>query len=265
METRLYLTGDLARWRNDGQLELLGRRDGQVKLRGLRLELGEIEAQLRTHAAVAAAAVRLRTAADGTATLLAYVVPRAGVAAAEADAAAWRDELRAYLAARLPAAQVPARYLALAELPLTAHGKLDERALPAEAEAATSERVAGYVAPRAGRERRLATVWCEVFGLAEVGRMANFFDLGGHSLLLLALQQGIARELGQAVSLLELFEYPTIASLAAHLAARAETATEAEAAEDDERAGQRAAGVARRQQRLGQRRQRATPQEDHDG
>ena len=194
---RFYRSGDRVRRRADGALEFLGRLDQQLKLGGLRIEPGEIEGQLRGQPGVQAAAVVLR---EGR--LVAYV---AGAANPEA--------LREQLRARLPAWMVPSHLEVLAALPRTANGKLDRRALPAPSAPGRRGR-----APAGGLERRIAAVWGEVLGLAEVGVQDNFFDLGGRSLLLVRVQARLAQSLNRQVPILELFRRPTIHALAAYLA-----------------------------------------------
>ncbi len=202
---RLYRTGDLARYAADGNLEFLGRRDQQVKLRGFRIETGEIEAALLLHPAVRAAAVLLRDTPAG-AQLVAYLAP------AEAPA----DELRAFLKQRLPEYMLPGAYVPLGALPLTPNGKLDREALPAPEPAARHD--GAYVAPRNPAEERLAAVWAEVLGLERVSVHDNFFALGGHSLLAAQMIGRARRALGANLTLRALFEAPTIAGLAATIA-----------------------------------------------
>jgi amino acid adenylation domain-containing protein len=245
---RLYRTGDLARRRGDGSLECLGRLDHQVKVRGVRIELAEVEAALAAHPAVGQAVVAAGPDPAGGERLVAYVVPAAATPAAAADggnaahgedggdagdatgagdaaagaAAAVRGldlhALREHLAARLPEAFVPSLFVTLARLPLTANGKVDRRALPAPG-GARPELAGAFAAPAAGRERAVAAIWRDVLGLAAVGRHDNFFDLGGHSLLLAQVHARLRAELGQELPLVELFRYPTVATLARRLAA----------------------------------------------
>ena len=194
---RLYRTGDLGRWRGDGVVEFLGRSDGQVKLRGLRIEPGEIEAALLEHGAVAQAAVVVWRER-----LVAYVVAREAPVAAAA--------LRFHLAARLPAHMLPQGYVWLDALPRTPSGKLDRRALPEpvwrEAE--------GYQAPQGAVEELLAALWAELLGIARVGRHDNFFDLGGHSLLATRLVSRVRGGLGVELALRSVFEHPSLMGLA---------------------------------------------------
>jgi amino acid adenylation domain-containing protein len=225
---RLYRTGDLGRWRADGRIECLGRTDDQVKIRGHRIELGELEAALAQHPGIAACAAAVREEAPGDARLIAYVVPRAGMAAPAAS-------LRELLRAQLPAYMMPSRFVILAALPLTRSGKLDRRALPAP----DGERDAGqFVEPRPGLEAELAAIWADVLRVARVGATDSFFELGGNSLLLQIAHTRIEAALGGAVPLVELFEFPTPGALAAHLAG-AGTAQPGPGHADDRRNGLR--------------------------
>jgi amino acid adenylation domain-containing protein len=234
---RLYRTGDRVRWRHDGTLEYLGRLDDQVKVRGIRIELGEIEALLRRHPAVSDCAVLLRADGGGEGRLVAYVV-------GDADA----ESLRPHLRQSLPEHMVPAAFVALDRLPLTPSGKLDRRALPAPAApSAARQRM-----PETELEARLARVWGQVLGVESVGVEDSFFDLGGHSLLLIQLQARLAAELGRDFAVIELFQYPTVRALAAHLQAASQGAPAADDGgaldEGDRRGGARQAALARRMQ-----------------
>ncbi|WP_437482985.1 amino acid adenylation domain-containing protein [Sorangium sp. So ce1014] len=204
---RLYRTGDLARHRPDGAIEFLGRLDHQVKIRGLRVELGEIEARLLQHPEVQEAVVVARDEAHGGKRLVAYVAGRDG-SAPEPEA------LRGWVGEALPAYMVPAPIVVLERLPLSPNGKVDRRALPAPEAAALGHRP--YVAPRTEAERILAEVWAEVLHRAQVGVEDNFFELGGDSIVTL---QVIARaaQRGLRLSPKLLFEHPTVAEAAAQL------------------------------------------------
>ncbi|HEX7242147.1 MAG TPA: amino acid adenylation domain-containing protein, partial [Longimicrobiaceae bacterium] len=199
---RLYRTGDRVRWLEDGTLEFMGRTDAQVKIRGFRIEPGEVEAAVRTHAAVREAVVVVREDAPGERRLVAYVVAAEG---AEAPAAA---ALRAHLGATLPEYMVPSAWVALDALPLTPTGKVDRRALPAPE--APAER---YVAPRDGVEAVLAEVWAAVLRRERVGVEENFFEAGGDSILSIQVVSR-ARQRGVVVTPRQLFEHPTVAELA---------------------------------------------------
>ncbi len=208
---RLYRTGDLVRFRADGELEYLGRTDRQVKIRGFRIELGEIESLLGTHSTVREAVVVHHRSNGRPEELVAYVVPR-GEESLEIE------ELRRFLARHLPGYAVPGTLVPLAALPLSAHGKVDRSALPAPEHARRPIRDAaaedsGTLA-RTALERRIAHHWRELLGLAEVRTDDNFFDLGGHSLLVAQMQARLQDDLGRTVSIVDLFRYPTIRALA---------------------------------------------------
>jgi hypothetical protein len=168
---RLYRTGDLARYRADGTVEWLGRLDHQVKVRGFRVELEEIEAVLLRHDAIAAAAVRTWPDASGAASLAAYFVARD-------DAAPEPASLRAFLQQILPGYMIPSQLVALPRLPVTPNGKIDRNALPRPE---TERKPAGVVEWRDVTERQLAALWMDVLGLEQVGAEEDFFQLGGHS------------------------------------------------------------------------------------
>jgi acyl-coenzyme A synthetase/AMP-(fatty) acid ligase/acyl carrier protein len=172
--TRMYATGDLARWTPAGSLEFAGRADAQVKIRGFRIEPGEIEAALRAHPAVAAAAVIAVTAAAGGRQLAAYLVPAPGRELPDVAV------LRAHLAATLPGYMIPAAWTGLDRLPLTPSGKVDHRALPAPDLSGAGPRE--YAPPETPAQEVLAGIWAEVLGLDRVGVHDNFFELGGDSL-----------------------------------------------------------------------------------
>jgi acyl-CoA synthetase (AMP-forming)/AMP-acid ligase II len=202
-ETRLYRTGDLGRYLPDGRLEYLGRRDGQVKVRGFRIELGEIEVVLLGHPAIREVLVAV---VDQR--LVAYVVGRTGHVSS--------SNLRQFAQGRLPRYMVPSAFVHLEALPRTPSGKLDARQLPAP----TDEMPGVALGPQARNdlERGVAVIWCEVLGQEVVGVRDNFFDLGGHSLLLLVVQQRVRETLHRDVSIVDLFTYPTVESLATRLA-----------------------------------------------
>ncbi|HZF08187.1 MAG TPA: amino acid adenylation domain-containing protein [Thermoanaerobaculia bacterium] len=202
---RLYRTGDLVRFRSDGRLDFLGRIDTQVKIRGLRIEPGEIEAVLRDHPAVREVAVALFER-EGDKRLVAYVVPAAGSGNPGA-------ELRRHLEGRLPSYMVPAAFVPLESLPLLANGKLDRAALPAPREE-DRPLFARFVPPRTETEERIAAVWREVLGVAEVGIHDSFFELGGHSLLVVETVKRLRHALGRELSVVDVFRHPTVETLA---------------------------------------------------
>ncbi|AKJ03530.1 Malonyl CoA-acyl carrier protein transacylase [Archangium gephyra] len=203
---RLYRTGDRARWRVDGSLEYLGRGDEQVKVRGHRIELGEVEAGLLGHAAVREALVVVREDAPGDKRLVAYVVARAGQALESA-------EVRMSLAQRMPAYLVPQAVVVLEQLPLQPNGKVDRKALPAPEQAGSARREE-YVAPRTPLEEKLAGFWAEVLRLEKVGLHDNFFDAGGHSLLAMQLVARVREAVGVELPLRSVFESPTLGGMA---------------------------------------------------
>jgi len=207
---RLYRSGDRVRWRADGTLEFIGRVDQQVKIRGFRVEPGEVEAVLARQPGVEEAAVVAREDAPGQVRLVAYVVPEAGAAPAV-------SELRAALKAELPAYMVPSAWVTLEALPLTRNGKVDRRALPAPDAASAMERGSAGAVPQSAAERVIAEVWQEVLQMEEVGLDDNFFDVGGHSLLLARVRSRLQGRFAREVSVVVLFRYPTVRSLAEYL------------------------------------------------
>ncbi len=211
---RLYRTGDLARWLPAGELEFLGRLDEQVKIRGFRIELGEIERALAAIAEVGEAAVVVREVPPRGPELVAYLVVAPGAKPAESRS------LGAELRKTLPESMVPSAFVWLESLPLDAHGKVDRRALPAPPARAAGR---GEVL-RAGLEERIAGVWQEVLGVAEVGATASFFDVGGNSLLLGQVLSRLEGELGRPLTAVELLRYPTVRALAEHLEPASATA-----------------------------------------
>ena len=204
---RLYRTGDRARWRADGNIEFLGRLDHQIKIHGFRVELGEIEEALIQHPGVRACAVVARKEEEGDKRLTAYVVRRNGTTPAE---------LRESLRAKFPEYMVPAMFVTLEALPLTASGKVDRKALPPpdfeEAVDATH-----FVAPATPTEIALAAIWCGVLGLSHVGVHDDFFELGGHSLLAVRLISKLNKALGRNISIPVFFQNSNIKQLAAVL------------------------------------------------
>jgi amino acid adenylation domain-containing protein len=207
---RLYRTGDLVRYRNTGEIEYLGRKDHQVKIRGFRIELGEIEATLTAHSSIADAVVVVREGEDGKKGLVAYVVTR--------EETTTVSDLRSYLRERLPEHMTPSVLVIMKELPLTPNGKVDRMALP-EPEARRPELEASYVAPETEAERAIAAVWQEVLGLPNVGLNDNFFDLGGHSLQMIQVHAKLREVFGREISMVEMFQYPTISEAARYLSA----------------------------------------------
>ncbi|HEX7181365.1 MAG TPA: non-ribosomal peptide synthase/polyketide synthase, partial [Thermoanaerobaculia bacterium] len=208
---RLYRTGDLVRWRPDGELEFLGRTDHQVKVRGFRIEPGEIESVLMEHPGVGTAVVAARER-NGETLLVAYAVPAAG---ASIDG----EELRRWAVQRLPGSMVPSAFVRLEGLPLTASGKVDRGALPAPTFESGRE-------ARGEMEELLAGLWAEVLGVERVGPDDDFFALGGHSLLATRLSSRLRKVLGVEVPVRSLFEHPTVARLASELEGRGRSSAE---------------------------------------
>ncbi|MEP6720010.1 MAG: amino acid adenylation domain-containing protein [Variovorax sp.] len=205
---RLYRTGDQARWLPDGTIEFLGRIDGQVKIRGHRIETGEIETALNLHPGVRASAVVARDDAGGQARLVAYLVAR--------DAPVPWSELREYLATRLPEVMVPAAQVWLKRLPVTTNGKLDRRALP-EPTRERPDLAQPCEAARNDAERRVCQAFADALGIAQVGRRDNFFDLGGNSLLVLKVLAQLQRGSARTLSANLFFSDPTPLAIAAEL------------------------------------------------
>jgi amino acid adenylation domain-containing protein len=216
---RLYRTGDLARWRSDGTLECFGRIDHQVKIRGCRIELEEIEHVLMEHPGVQSAAAMARDNARGETQLIAYLV-------ATADERPKTNELRDFLRTRLPSHMIPAGYVFPDRMPLTAHGKLDR---PALAAFGSGLGAAGgdFRAPRNSTEEVLAGIWGDLLEVEEVGIFSNFFDLGGHSLLAGRVLARVANVFGVSLPIRALFEASTVEALARRIdEARATQSTE---------------------------------------
>ncbi len=206
---RMYRTGDVARYRADGTIEFLGRVDQQVKIRGYRIELGEIESELGRHSGVQECVVVARDDAGSDPRLVAYLVPKGAAPAIE--------ELREHLRETLPEFMVPALFVSLAALPLTPNGKIDRKRLPAP-EQSKPRTAAQFVAPQNALEATIAEVWRTVLNLETVGAEDNFFDLGGHSLLVVQVHRQLREKLPQPLSLTDLYRFPTIRSLAEFLA-----------------------------------------------
>ncbi|QGX99508.1 LLM class flavin-dependent oxidoreductase [Roseovarius faecimaris] len=203
---RLYRTGDLVRWRADGRLEFLGRTDHQVKIRGQRIELGEIEARIAAFPGVREAVVIAREAATGEPELAAYVI-----ADALNEAALRRD-----LAANLPEVMVPRHIVGLERFPLTPNKKIDRKALPAPQAATASEAVES--APKTGAAAEVAAIWTRILGVPNPRGSDSFFDLGGHSLLAVQAHRELRAELDvPRLSITDIFRFPTLNALAAHL------------------------------------------------
>ncbi|MBD2016421.1 amino acid adenylation domain-containing protein [Microcoleus sp. FACHB-53] len=208
--TRLYKTGDLARYRADGNIEFLGRIDNQVKIRGFRIELGEIESVLNQHPAVREAVVIVQQDVPDDKHLVAYIVFNEQVNNPKSS------ELRQFLNEKLPQYMVPSAYVMLDSLPLTPNGKVNRRLLP-EVDTFNLDTEQNYVAPGTGIEEELARIWRQILGKQQVGIYDNFFELGGHSLLATQLTSRIRDAFQVELSVRILFEAPTVASLAKHI------------------------------------------------
>jgi len=219
---RLYKTGDLVRYLEDGRVDFLGRIDHQVKIRGFRIELGEVEAALSDHPDLAEVAVLARDDLPGGRGLVAYVTPRNG---AEPNP----GELSRFLQRTLPGYMVPAAFVVLEGLPRLPSGKVDRRSLPLP-DAARPRLEAAYVAPGSSTEERLAAIWAAVLGVERVGVHDNFFQLGGHSLVATQITSRVRDAFGVELSLVELFEGPTVAELAGRIEALPAAAARVDAA-----------------------------------
>src|SRR6202035_4921844 len=205
----MYRTGDLVRQRPTGELEYLGRLDHQVKVRGFRIELQEIESVLATHPAVVECAVTVRRAASGDPRLVAYFTA-AGTGVDPSD-------LRRFLEGQLPAHMIPFLFVPLAALPTTANGKVDRVALPNDPNSLRDAAESSSRPPHTDLERQIAAVWQELLGIDKVGVHDNFFDLGAHSLLMVRAADALRKAVGERLILLDLFRYPTVATLASFL------------------------------------------------
>ena len=220
--TKMYRSGDRAKWLPDGQLEFLGRRDEQVKFHAYRIELGEIRSALNRHPLVRDSVVVVSKTQRGDDVLVAYYVSRHEIAA---------SELRDFSSTLLIKETIPNVFVHLNKLPLTLNGKINYRALPT-LEEVREELKRDYVAPATPLEQTLAEIWAEELGVERVGVTDNFFELGGHSLLIVRVNSKIRELLHQDVSIVNMFEYPTVKALARYLSqdeAQPAPATEAEA------------------------------------
>jgi amino acid adenylation domain-containing protein/thioester reductase-like protein len=214
--TRLYRTGDLVRYRADGNVEFLGRLDHQVKLRGFRVELAEIDALVRQMPGVRESIVLLREDAPGLQRLVTYLA----LDTPPTDDAAFRRTLRARLSEQLPAYMVPSAYVIMPAFPLMPNGKVDRRALP---HPLPTDEISTMTPPRNEQEAKLAQIWAEVLGRPSIGIDDDFFALGGHSLLTAQLSARVGAALSRAVPLTLIYEAPTIAAFAAALNGRSHT------------------------------------------
>ncbi|WP_328552166.1 MupA/Atu3671 family FMN-dependent luciferase-like monooxygenase [Streptomyces sp. NBC_00358] len=237
---RMYRTGDLVRSLGGGRLEFLGRVDHQIKVRGFRVEAGEIEAVLGAHPDVAECAVSARRDGAGDSSLIAFVVPRG-------DAGCDEQALRSHVRGLLPEYMVPSRFVARDALPLTQNGKTDRGALVRSATEVSSAVPAGYVGPRDEAEGALQRIWAELLERDSVGVHENFFEVGGHSVLAARLHSRIQDTGLGPVELVDIFTYPTIAALAARLGSGG--TVDAERGRVDDRVNKQRAAVRRQQRR----------------
>lgn len=212
---RLYKTGDLGRYLPDGNLEFLGRVDFQVKIRGFRIELGEIEAVLAQHPSVQQSVIIVwEEPHPDDKRLVAYFVPNAELAPTP-------GELRHFLGGKLPDYMVPAVFVLLESIPLTPNGKIDRRRLPTP-DPFQRDMEQEFITPRTPIEKSLVDIWTEVLEHENIGIFDNFFDLGGHSLLIIRLQSELQSVFGKEIPAAELFEHPTIHALAQYLGEKPE-------------------------------------------
>ena len=205
-DERIYLTGDLGRMSEDGCLEHLGRRDFQVKVRGFRIETGEVEMRLSNHTAIKEVAVVAQRYQSGDKRLVAYFVP-------SSKPAPNTSELRRFLSEKLPDYMIPSAFVMLEAMPLTPNGKVDRKALPIP-DSSRPELDTPYVAPRTPVEKEVAQMWAEVVGVDQVGIHDNFFDLGGHSLAATRVISRVINTFKVELHIKSLFESPTVADMA---------------------------------------------------
>lgn len=250
--TRLYKTGDLARYLSDGAIEFLGRMDRQVKIRGFRIELGEIEATISRHEHVQQATVVLHETSSGEMQIAAYVVPLEGTQITP-------DELRQYVRKWLPIYMLPSSYVMLNTLPLTANGKVDQQALVylMQTKGESTDSVNAVV--KTEIEQTLLHIWQEVLEIETIGIHDNFFDIGGHSFLLVQVHRRVKEVFKRDITVLNLFTFPTVASLAAYLAQGQDISRDFE--QDQSRARMRRVKI---QQQGSVRRERRTKKTEHE-
>jgi acyl carrier protein len=214
----MYRTGDLSRWRSNGDLECLGRNDSQVKVRGYRIELGDIEAALAEHPQVKQVVVKVHEASSGDKRLVGYVVSEAGKPPQA-------EQLRSYLLDRLPDYMVPAQYVHLEKFALTPNGKIDRKALsPADETSTVGDNA--WCPPENEAEQKVAGIWkalLDTHNSLQIGRDSNFFDLGGHSLLLIRMRNRLEEAFGMEIAMVDLFRNPTVRTLAKHLSSPQQT------------------------------------------
>jgi len=237
---RMYSTGDLGRFLPDGSVEFLGRIDHQVKVRGFRIELEEIEAVLGEHESVREAVVVTREDSPGDVRIVAYVV-------AKKLAAISAGELRNIAKVKLPEYMVPSAFVLLDALPLTPNGKVNRKALP-RPDGSHANREGGFIAPRSEIERQIAGVWRQALGVEKIGVHDNFFDLGGHSLLMVQVHNRLRETLRADLPLVKLLEHTTISSLAKYLVR--EESQQLSGRDDHVRAARQKEGLLRQKRRM---------------
>ena len=207
--TRLYRTGDLAHYLSDGNIAFLGRSDYQVKIRGVRIELGEIETKLNQYPSVRESLAVVKQQKNGEKFLVAYVVPEAGQTPTV-------EQLRLFLQTSLTDQMLPSTFVFLESLPLNINGKIDRAALPMP-DMVRPRLASSYALPQTAIEQEIAAIWRDILQLEAPGIHDNFFDSGGHSLLIMQLQRKLYQVLGYDIPIVDLFKYPTISALAAHI------------------------------------------------
>lgn len=207
---RLYKTGDLACYQNDGNIVFLGRSDHQIKIRGVRIELGEIEARLNQHPAIRESVVTLTQQKQNDRYLAAYIVTQPDTQVPSVE------QLRSFLKHSLVEQMVPSAFVFLEALPLSINGKLNRAALP-QPETTRTHLASAYAIPQTTIEQAIASIWSDVLQLKAPGIYDNFFDSGGHSLLIMEMQRQLFQVLGYSIPIVDLFKYPTISSLAEHI------------------------------------------------
>lgn len=244
---RVYKTGDLVRYRSTGELEFIRRADQQIKLRGYRIEPEEIKAVLEQHQLVQESVIQIREEIHRGQSLVAYIVPTP-------QQAPDINDLRTHLKRKLPDYMIPAAFVILEKMPLTANGKIDHQRLTA-LEAVQQPAMIEYSTPQNGLEQTIVAVWQKVLHTQQVGMQDNFFDLGGYSLLLIEVQNSLQALLHQEISIIDLFKYPTVRSLAAYL-------SQASTEEPDNQPSQEEESPAT--SRMSKRRQRALRRQFHE-
>lgn len=207
---RMYKTGDLVRWQSDGNLEFIGRIDNQVKIRGARVELGELEGLLQSHSAVKDAVAAVKTSPTNDQHLIAYIIPK------DNPAPTLEAELREYVRVHAPSFLNPAFILLLERFPLLSSGKTDRKQLPDPPQWHVAPQSKG-LPPANTTERLVAGIWQQILGQTNIGLDDNFFDIGGNSLLIARVQNALQQSMNRSISIIELFRHPTVRALAEHL------------------------------------------------